>query len=510
MSSMIQAYFAKTGHSPPFIHEESFLRSYHKMKMSNFGKVRRTWLGLLNIVFAMATTLSNTQHVSSEERIEESESRKNISIELVIAVQYLLILGQYLRGTKKSVQTWTLYGLAITVAFQLGLQSPKTNRGFRPLECEIRNRVWFGCILLDRKLSMIFGRPAIIPQSYVKLSLPSTSVHLVGNRNENATGPYLDAMYFTATIKLYEVMYRIIDECYGQNLGLGDSPGDTETISLVLGLSVRSIPLESRDMGALGQEDAIPGRLRMVLSLRYHNLRILLHRPVLERFLGECGDRIRTGDGRGFLRRVGIDSVETCVNSAMIIISIVRSIVSSTGWRRDLLGAWNFSLFYTFNAALVIFAAHHLSHNESKHGAHQDVLLWGFTDVSLPYFNMAITALQGLDPGNPVVERCVNHLSHLAGGLGGAGKSTGNDSVGRAMLQPYRELGTAYQDSSVEVSTEREQGAEQYTAASDHDQLNPRSTYQPLGLPGVETDCDEFMLDTDFYLFADNRLGMAG
>ncbi|GAW23680.1 hypothetical protein ANO14919_132550 [Xylariales sp. No.14919] len=276
------------------------------------------------------------------------------------------------------------------------------------------------------------------------------------------------------------------------------------------GLSVRSIPLESRDMEALGQEDAIPGRLRMVLSLRYHNLRILLHRPVLERFLGECGDRIRTGDGRSFLRRVGIDSVETCVNSAMIIISIVRSIVSSTGWRRGLLGAWNFSLFYTFNAALVIFAAHHLSHNESKHGAHQDVLLWGFTDVSLPYFNMAITALQGLDPGNPVVERCVNHLSHLAGGLGGAGKSTGNDSVGRAMLQPYRELGTAYQDSSVEVSTEREQGAEQYTAASDHDQLNPRSTYQALGLPGVEIDCDEFMLDTDFYLFADNRLGMAG
>ncbi|GAW23679.1 hypothetical protein ANO14919_132540 [Xylariales sp. No.14919] len=245
---MIQAYFAKTGHSPPFIHEESFLRSYHKMKMSNFGKVRRTWLGLLNIVFAKATTLSNTQHVSSEERIEESgvfyrranglcdkESRKNISIELVIAVQYLLILGQYLRGTKKSVQAWTLYGLAITVAFQLGLQSPKINRGFRPLECEIRNRVWFGCILLDRTLSMTFGRPAIIPQSYVKLSLPSTSVHMVGNRNENATGPYLDAMYFTATIKLYEVMYRIIDECYGQNLGLEDSPGDTETISLVLG-----------------------------------------------------------------------------------------------------------------------------------------------------------------------------------------------------------------------------------------------------------------------------------
>lgn len=65
-------------------------------------------------------------------------------------VQYLLILGQYLQGTQKSVQAWTTHGLAISAAFQLGLHSPEANRRFPPLESEIRKRTWFGCILLDR------------------------------------------------------------------------------------------------------------------------------------------------------------------------------------------------------------------------------------------------------------------------------------------------------------------------------------------------------------------------
>lgn len=66
------------------------------------------------------------------------------------AVQYLLILGQYLQGTQKSVQAWTAHGLAISAAYQIGLHSPDANRGFPSAECETRKRTWFGCVLLDR------------------------------------------------------------------------------------------------------------------------------------------------------------------------------------------------------------------------------------------------------------------------------------------------------------------------------------------------------------------------
>jgi hypothetical protein len=92
---LIQEYFQKTGQLLPFVHEESFCDTYFQMKRSHFTMARRTWLGLLNIILAMATTLSVEGEMSSEKRIEESdvyyqrayalcdkESRRNISLEL--------------------------------------------------------------------------------------------------------------------------------------------------------------------------------------------------------------------------------------------------------------------------------------------------------------------------------------------------------------------------------------------------------------------------------------------
>ncbi|CAG9955384.1 unnamed protein product [Clonostachys rosea f. rosea IK726] len=242
--SLIRKYFQKTGQLLPFIHEEWFCATYFEMKRSNFTMARRTWLGLLNIIMAMAATLFVESNISAEERIEESdvyyqranglcnkESQRNISVELV---QYLLILGQYLQGTQKSVQAWTVHGLAITTAFQLGLHSPKTNKQFPPLESEIRKRVWFGCILLDRTLSMIFGRPSIIPEGYLRLELPAAILQVIGQTPQSTPAPQMDTMFFTATITLYNLIYKIIDSCYSQNLGLEEFRTDSDLVTLIL------------------------------------------------------------------------------------------------------------------------------------------------------------------------------------------------------------------------------------------------------------------------------------
>lgn len=38
---------------------------------------------------------------------------------------------------------------------------------------------------------------------------------------------------------------------------------------------------------------------------------------------------------------------------------------------------------------------------------------WKFVESALPYFDMAIEALQNLDRGNRLVDRCVSYLSQL-------------------------------------------------------------------------------------------------
>jgi hypothetical protein len=92
---LIQKYFSKTGQLLPFIHEQSFCETYFQMKRNNFTKVRRTWLGLLNIVFAISMSLCTDSEMPAEKRIEESdvyyqranalcdrESKRNTSLEM--------------------------------------------------------------------------------------------------------------------------------------------------------------------------------------------------------------------------------------------------------------------------------------------------------------------------------------------------------------------------------------------------------------------------------------------
>lgn len=54
----------------------------------------------------------------------------------------------------------------------------------------------------------------------------------------------------------------------------------------------------------------------------------------------------------------------------------------------------------------------HVAHNDCKNDIDR-LSRWKFVESALPYFNMAIDALQNLDRGNRSVERCVSYLSQL-------------------------------------------------------------------------------------------------
>lgn len=70
---MIQRYFSNTGLLFPYIYPPVFLETYHQMSRENFTKVRRTWLGLLNMVLAMSSMTAATGGAKADVRIAESD-----------------------------------------------------------------------------------------------------------------------------------------------------------------------------------------------------------------------------------------------------------------------------------------------------------------------------------------------------------------------------------------------------------------------------------------------------
>jgi histidinol-phosphate/aromatic aminotransferase/cobyric acid decarboxylase-like protein len=93
-------------------------------------------------------------------------------------------------------------------------------------------------------------------------------------------------------------------------------------------------------------------KFRVILTLRYLNLRVLLHRPVLVKFIAASRYPDRDQQDLKILQQIGMNSMQIVTESAMEIIDIVSRVVLEPGWKQSLLGAWWFSLYYSKDTLL--------------------------------------------------------------------------------------------------------------------------------------------------------------
>ena len=88
-------------------------------------------------------------------------------------------------------------------------------------------------------------------------------------------------------------------------------------------------------------------KLQMVLTLRYLNVRLLLHRAVLLRILRSNGEAGSVDHEAALLQHIGPNSTKTCLDSAVHTLDLVHATVTSPGSHKEVLGAWWFSLYYS-------------------------------------------------------------------------------------------------------------------------------------------------------------------
>ena len=161
---------------------------------------------------------------------------------------------------------------------------------------------------------------------------------------------------------LYQQLFFIIDKLYGQNLGCEEPISVGDSITRILSISQnleaweRSLPgnlglVTLRDIQDAKQPDyAEPQftlKFRLILTLRYLHLQILLHRPILVKFIDACSENSMNSSDNRLLQQIGSNSLQVCSESAMNIIDMMYEVLHSTTWQKSLLGAWWFSLYYS-------------------------------------------------------------------------------------------------------------------------------------------------------------------
>ncbi|VUC22993.1 unnamed protein product [Clonostachys rosea] len=221
---------------------------------------------MLNVVLALGV-LHDT-NLGQQERDDISETffkRAKALLDLdclesgsVALVQVLLLMGQYLQTKDITSSCWNIVGMAIRVAQGMGLhrepeewdQGGSSNcRAPDQLEEEMRKRAWAGCALLDRILSLTYGRPPMIHDStsHGGLSLPSAIDDELLSHYPDAPGcqpsgtPSLVDCYVHA-LKLQDILGQVLTSFYYQGSGneTASAPGLDQKVETDQHISRRS------------------------------------------------------------------------------------------------------------------------------------------------------------------------------------------------------------------------------------------------------------------------------
>ncbi|KAJ9488305.1 hypothetical protein VN97_g5000 [Penicillium thymicola] len=341
----------------------------------------------LNVIFALASQLAD--FVPPKEREASADaffSRAKGLFQFNLwdtgsagLIQCLLLMAQYLQSTDSAHQCWIVTGLAIRNAQSLGLHLPQNIAHLRSFqEQQLARKIWHGCILMDRVISMTFGRPAMISKASsgaVPLPVAVDDEYIPsGCGKEVSQPPDRPSMmaFYATSLELYEIMndvllslYKPISDDHAEdfhNFYFDNVASEGERTIFELDRSLtrwtRSLLPHLRWDSSTVSTNPIFYRQSIVLRARFLHVRMLLFRPTLSKY---CAIRdnatadplISTNDS--FPHRVALQCSIICVKAAQESIQLIYNNVPADGTGGPL-PAWWYNILYVYTSATVLIA----------------------------------------------------------------------------------------------------------------------------------------------------------
>ncbi|GIK05000.1 hypothetical protein Aspvir_009099 [Aspergillus viridinutans] len=387
-----------------------------------------------NVIFALACQLAD--FIPPDEREASADAFFSRAKDLLhfnlwhggsaALIQCLLLMAQYLQSTDSAHQCWIVTGLAIRNAQSLGLHLPQTIARLPSFqEQQLARKVWHGCVLMDRVISMTFGRPAMISKaSCGSVPLPATvdeeyiPAALAGEVRQPADRPSVMAFY-AKSLELYEILNDILlslykpvpeenpEDIYDFYFNKGPDEGERTIFELDRALTkwTQSLPPHLRGDTSPKPEDAVFYHQSVVLRARFLHVRMLLFRPILSKY---CTAREITPNdplisvNDSFPQRVAQQCSVICVKVAQDVIELIHSNIPADGSAGPL-PAWWYNILYVYTAATVLIA-----------GRLRSAILEEVTETAITRsWNCALEILRSYYSYSSSARRCVAALEIL-------------------------------------------------------------------------------------------------
>ncbi|UPK92470.1 hypothetical protein LCI18_003405 [Fusarium solani-melongenae] len=449
----------------PVLHKPTFMQFYCLLwEPARIARADTTvddpvLLATLNLVLAIGCRF--TQRVDLDSRAIQADQFyqrarglvpiDSLDVASLPTVQLLLLTAIHLQSTTYSSRCWNMVGLATRVAQSLGLH---LNRGesetSNQLEREMRRRVWYTCVTLDRLMCTTFGRPAMLPHnSQVPLPLMVDDEYLLKDGEGTQAAAIQCRMgLFVYTVQLFDILGEILDCFYAEagqakNLTTGKhqerSMSDLHEmlrLNSKLDQFLEALPSNLRLQTLLESSETPIGTALLqarILYCRFLYTRLLLLRPVIL-FLSRSAssrkldrtprDQNSLGDEiAGRMRQVCLDTAHELIS---VLYQDMDSVYRCSAW-------W--TVYFTFGAATVLLASLLSSLEDTM--ASVDASLSLAMEIFKHYINKIESSAQAIQ----VIEVMKHRLSHF--------RNIGASTSHRESQHDELPLGLSPQDSAV-------------------------------------------------------------
>ncbi|EGW35558.1 uncharacterized protein SPAPADRAFT_53773 [Spathaspora passalidarum NRRL Y-27907] len=402
----VKNYFEYAYTLYPFVHQPTFMATYQTIWSNNDddNEIDELFYSIVNIIFAFGCQLTpEPEKLEDNSELYFERSQELLRFHLmdtgsILLVQALLLTGQFLQASTGSAGCWNIVGLSIRIAQGLGLHSEQNYASAKSLiDREIRKRLWQGCLLMDRIVSMTMGRPLMVTQDNESGELPLCvddeyikDDAILPMKTPSKIG------FFIQTIKLYNILADILKQVY---------PNEIQDDVVQLLLNIFNFENRLNEFRAnlpeylqykSDERKMMPfERQSIVLHIRTLHMKIMLYRPTL--FPKSSRNHTHTSElYTSTQKSVAI----SCVKLAVELIDLIGRY--RAGDIIYLPAHW-YNVFYIYTAANVLLAA------KLQVGLHRDLDLATFENA----WNHSLEILGSYTQHSESASRCLKVLEMM-------------------------------------------------------------------------------------------------
>ncbi|RSL61449.1 hypothetical protein CEP54_006225 [Fusarium duplospermum] len=296
----VSHFFNTFDFAPVILHRNTFLAEYTNF-WDNLSAAPIMWIGLLFSIMGISVFLQQQDIGASG--LSTTESQDTLETYRTLTI-HCLVAGDYLRSSRYTIETltlhfaldhnvnvdtyvgnWVLMGVVIRVAMRMGLhRDPAHWSTIRPLQAELRRRIWMTLYDMDFFTSTQIGLPRIIKDSQCDTHPPA---HLFdGDINLDhdetpAERPLTEPSSLLYIIQRHRII-KLAAEIYDATEAGPPLSATISALSTKLEETVDSIPawLKHKPLEASITDNPVTILYRMVLDILINKAVYLLHRRV--------------------------------------------------------------------------------------------------------------------------------------------------------------------------------------------------------------------------------------